>query len=635
VRTCLAKQPRDRWQSAADLRRELEWLAADDEADLGPIPPASRATPLRRRVHVAWTTVAVAGWLVALGALGLVFFRPEMATTGPPQPTLRAEVPAPTPRSAVDRAFHGPVAVSPDGGTVALAARGGDTSVIWITDLATDESRQLTGTEGARAPFWSPDGSALGFFASEKLKRIPREGGVPQTLADAPSGRGAAWSPEGVILFAPNVFGPLWVISEQGGEARPATEAEEGLSHRFPHFLADGRTFVFLRSRVVADHEMALASLDDPVPHGLRANQTAAYPVGNYLLFEDGGQLVAQRLDLGRKALVGGATPLVEDVWADSGMGMADFSASENGVVLWGTDYVQEQRLEWVDTSGRATVRLGRTGRFNVHRLSPDGRRLLVGITEPDTGDVELRILDLGTEELLLASPRLGWAGAWSPDSRRYATVDNETRIVVVDITSGSSTVLATTDGPTEVVDWSSDGDSLLLMQQNLETGAPDIMTIGAHDGAEPQAVLQSTAWDWPSRFSPDGRFVTFLSDRLAPGTGRYQLYATRFPEGGEVRQISADGVTWDPQPDCPWSPDGKFIYWIDPRGKLMRVPVATEGGFRAGSPQEVMAIAGASFLDITRDGRILTMVPTDDQPPPSLHLLVNWTNRLPRPGAR
>ena len=227
VKRCLAKHPDRRWQSANDLHDELQWIA-HDVTRATPVPSLGR-TPWRERAP--WLITAVAVVAVVTLVVG-VFGRAV-----PEPPVTRLEIN--TPPTADPASF----ALSPDGRQLVFVATADNGPKLWLRPLDQPGAQSLTGTDGASAPFWAPDGRALGFFAGGKLKRLDLGGGLPQVLADAPVGRGGTWSRDGVIVFAPSTTGPLMRLSASGGTAVMTTRLDQTRhqSHRWPHMLPDGR----------------------------------------------------------------------------------------------------------------------------------------------------------------------------------------------------------------------------------------------------------------------------------------------------------------------------------------------------------------------------------------------------------
>src|SRR5215470_3588648 len=238
VKTCLAKEPDERWQTADDLMRELRWIAesGSEAATRGPVTSGGK-----NRERLAWIA-ATATLLVALVAALLVIAR----LREPPVDTgvVRLTIPAPN-LIAVYSSF----AISPDGRR--LAFTGTDSSGkprLWVRQLDSLTPQPLPETDGAGYPFWSPDGRFIGFFAGGKLKKIDVSGGSPQTLCEAPNSRGGTWNRDGVIVFAPRTTSALYRVSAAGGDPAPLTTLDQAseASHRWPQFLPDGRHYLYL-----------------------------------------------------------------------------------------------------------------------------------------------------------------------------------------------------------------------------------------------------------------------------------------------------------------------------------------------------------------------------------------------------
>ena len=292
-KTCLAKDPEDRWQSAHDLEQRAH---VDRRGRLG---GGHRGSGRRRRgrERIAWLPWAAALVLAAAGfAAGRLFQRaPEAAV-------FRASIDLP-PQLDLER-NNASVALSPDGTTLALAATGADgRRLVWVRRMDGFGVQPLPGTDDAMIPFWSPDGRSIGFFAERKLKRVPAAGGVVQTICEAADGRGASWGVDDVIVFAPAPFGGLWKVSAAGGTATPLTRTDKpGATHRLPFFLPDGKRLLYFSGAQTSDKDKqsAIEVLDLATGKSTlvaRENSEGRYAEPGYLLFVREGNLMAQPLD--------------------------------------------------------------------------------------------------------------------------------------------------------------------------------------------------------------------------------------------------------------------------------------------------------------------------------------------------
>ena len=224
VERCLARDPEDRWQSARDVKAEIEWAR---KADVAPVPAEHSKLPSR-----LWAVIATLA-VFSLAALAWIYLR-EPADT-----PLRYVAILPPAKTSFDFATNlGPVALSPDGKRMVFAATGEDgKSQLWLRALDTANAQPLQNTEGGTFPFWSSDSRSVGFFADGKLKKLDTRGGPAIPLADAiGTGAGGSWSPKGFIVFAPTIFAPLLKIPSDGGSASPAVgmDVAMGTAHGFP-----------------------------------------------------------------------------------------------------------------------------------------------------------------------------------------------------------------------------------------------------------------------------------------------------------------------------------------------------------------------------------------------------------------
>jgi predicted Ser/Thr protein kinase len=329
VRKCLAKDPEERWQNAADLGSELKWIAeAGSQAGV----PAKVVAKRKGRERVAWIGFALATAAVAVLAYGYV------RRASPAPRAIRSSILVP-PKTSM-----GMVAVSPDGAELAFTAY--DTegkSQIWLRPLDGTAAKPLAGTEGAIFPFWSPDSRSIGFFADKKLKRVEAAGGgAPIAVCDAPNPTGAAWGRDGVILMGQGA-GPMLRVAAQGGAPVPATKLDASrheTAHRYPTFLPDGRHFLYLALNLAGGPEdqanqIWAGSTDDAkVERIARGYSNPIYASGHILLARE-GNLVAQAFDSGSRRLKGEPWTVVQQVGLFGGfVSLGQFSASEAGILV-------------------------------------------------------------------------------------------------------------------------------------------------------------------------------------------------------------------------------------------------------------------------------------------------------------
>src|SRR5712692_4264261 len=333
---CLEKSPERRFQSATDIAFALEAISGSSGVS-GQTMTAMASLPVRSRIRkqLPWIIAALLA-LALIAALPLVFLYLRNAPASRPN-VVRSMIPPPENAHLL---YFNEMAVSPDGLRLAFVAIGANgVTSLWLRPLAALSAQPLAGTEGASLPFWSPDSRFIGFFADGKLKKIDAAGGPPQTLCDAPSGRGGTWNRDGVIVFAPDIFSALYRVSAAGGAPAPLPldkSRKEKVQH-FPCFLPDGRHFIYRAGMTTAyardeGNGIYAGSLDSSeYKLILRADTYAVYASGHLLFWRDGA-LMAQPFDAQSLQLSGEAVPVAEQVQMSLTEVRAVFSASENGV---------------------------------------------------------------------------------------------------------------------------------------------------------------------------------------------------------------------------------------------------------------------------------------------------------------
>ena len=392
VKTCLAKDPEERWQSAGDVGKELSWVLE------GASGASSAAPSLRRTVWLPWVMAAVLA-VALVGSLVLGLRRgPESRTSvrffvAPPEGTKFLEVRALHHTGALaERVEPSPSSRRPKASTI------GETS-LYVRPLDALAAIPLKGTEGAVSPFWSPDGRFIGFFAQGKLQKIAAGGGPPQALCDSVFGNAAAWGRDGMIYFWEWSGGRegIYRVPAEGGTPAQITSydrAREGGSPAWPIFLTDRRQFLYLGGVFGRKEPRRLwaASLGFEQRRPLMAmDSRVAYFDSGYLIFVRDGTLLAQPFDAKALRVTGDPIPVSDDVWFHRATGNAAFSVSENGTLAYAAG-PSPSRLAWRDRSGREIGTVGGPAVFNSPRLSPDGTRVAVSVTDPRRG---VRHLDL------------------------------------------------------------------------------------------------------------------------------------------------------------------------------------------------------------------------------------------------
>jgi serine/threonine protein kinase len=665
VLDCLEKDPKERTQAASQVGLELKRFRRESSrsrvsritaarpiqvpsAGSGgpsgvqlPMDQSSTGLPVRGEATAAQGGggrrfgTAVLGIVAVLAlAAGYVVTRFIPGQSVSEQP-LRLSVELPSGLSFFQQ-WGGSTVISPDGKTIAFV---GTDSVgrqtLWIRPISTDQPVQLAGTDGALYPFWSPDSRSLGFFAGGKLKRVDVNGSPPLTLADAQTGRGGAWSPEGVIVFAPVVGQKdLFRVPASGGTHVAVTNHDSAgrRAPRYPFFLPDGKHFLYVSmdlgegtSDSRSDYQAWVGSLDgQSVELPLRGTSNIIYASG-YIVYLRQSTLIAQAFDPESFEISGDPIPIRTSInfWPQRAKG--DFSVSQNGVLLYGPKIGQgDGEILLIDRGGKETSLL-KANPEDWLQFSPDEKMIAFSETAEEDGNVDIWTFDqarkLRTRFTFEASPDR--YPVWSPDgssiyfsSRRGGKTSifkkatdgmGDEREVV---RSGAMDAYAT--------DISPDGRYLLLNPFSDSTGND----IGFADfaGDSSARFLSATRYneDYP-RFSPDGRWIAYMSDE----SGRDEVYVRPLGQTGGKAQVSAGGGQ---RPH--WAKSGELFFQS---GEMeMAVAVTVEGGRPVfGIPNSLFQVGGDRLLevaDVTDDGNTFLARRTGTRNQGrSMQIIIDW----------
>ncbi len=620
VQTCLAKEPEDRFQTAHDVMLQLQWIAEGGSQAGAPAVVVHRR---KNREKLAWGLSAVL--LLAAATLGVGFVLRAPKAESP----VRFQFVLPAGMSVVQAPR-----ISPDGKNLAFSAAGADGKTqIWIRPLEALDPRPVPGTEGASfRPFWAPDSRHIGFIAGGKLKKVDISGAPPQIICDAPTGADGAWGKNGVILFDGQASDPIRKVPASGGIPQVAAQQEEGTSVGWPYFLPDRRHFLYFQFGGGKGGAVMIGDLEDKEkPRKLLDSDSLAYyaPPGS-LLYVKEGTLVAQPFNASALKITGEPVPVAENMGAQ-GNGLADFSVSDDGVLVYRAGVSTDDRLVWMDRSGKELSEVGGTGHYGTTALSPDGTRLAMEMVDSRSNNYNIWVRDLarGVTSRLTFDPGDSSDPLWSPDGKR----------VVYDMTAKGTPGLFEKDasgtGPARSLwscgdtivagDWSRDGRYIAVMRLT-KTNSWDIWAFPTDGTTKPFAVITGQFSEILPTFSPDGRYISYMSNE----TGRFEVYVQQFPGPGGKWQVSANGGR-EPH----WSADGKSIYFQSPDSKIMAVPVDTKDTFTAGVPQ---ALFSAPILPgqrrnnfaITADGqKFLILAPVGKESLAPMVVILHWPSAL------
>ncbi len=633
VRKCLEKDRDRRYQSARDLAIDLGDLKREIES--GTIPSKKAALSIEQpkpRVRPAMWRWVILLLVIAALFLAILYFRPTPAD----RDSIRFAVSLPGTWITTEMSNHH-LAVSPDGQRLAFVVESEGRRMLWVRPRDSVLAKALAGTEGAVSPFWSSDSRWIGFFAEGKLKKIEASGGPPQILCDVPIGDGTGtWSREGTILFAGIGGGNagIYRVSDTGAALTLVMKPDRSRGEPFlfwPHFLPDGRHFFYTAyDEQLRRNFVFIGSLDTGQSRpAFEASSRVEYVPPGYLLYVREATLLAHPFDAGALKFTGEPIPIAEQVRYFGPTGYADFSASES--LLAYRAGVIASRLVWFDRNGREMGAVASSGQYEEPRLSPDEKKVAVGLVDPREGTIDIWLLELTRDlatRITATKLKTEYGPAWSPDGRYLVyTADmkgppNLYRKMLSG--TGDAEELLPVGEVQYADDWSADGRFIVYAEAGAKTKM-DLWILPLFGDRKPFPFLNTPSNEKGARFSPDGGWVAYVSDE----SGKNEVYVQSFQKSDEKWTISTAGGS---QPV--WRRDGRELFYLAADNKLMVLPVKVGASFEAGVPTVLFRIdpAAQHSYDVTSDGQRF-LVNTNVTRAESLPItaVVNWTASLKR----
>jgi eukaryotic-like serine/threonine-protein kinase len=647
LQRCLQKDPKQRLQAIGDARISLdEVLSGAPEAASGvaapPLPAWRRAIP--------WTAGLLA---VAIAILATWILKPTPVVV--PEVPMRLQIAIPHGIGLVTNTAY---ALSPDGRELAFAGTGTDgVQRLWVRSLDSLQAKPLPGTESPNlvAPFfWSPDSRFIAFDAGGKLKKVSIAEGSVETICNLDRGMaavGGSWNRDGVIIFGQSEGG-LMQVPASGGTASPLTVVDRSrgeFHHVMPSFLPDGRHFLYAREGSPEVEGVYVGSLDakpeQQSPKRFLASQdgiatyvpSSSPGLGN-LLFDTEGTLRAQPFDAQRLELYGEPVALADNL--ASFVGGASFRASDTGVVVYRTGGQGAFQLNWYDEQGKSLGTVGEPAELILsERLSPDGTRAAESRIDA-RGVPFIWLLDFsrGTDERFTFGSPGSVYPVWSPDGKRivFASggLDRDLYEKPANGATGEELLLKSDQGKTPT-SWSRDGRFLLYSAGGAK-GKNELWVLPMEGDTKPFPFLRTDFNNTDGQFSPDGRWVAYVSDE----SGSNEIYVRPFsPEAGGT--VSSAGGKWlisnDGGAAPRWRADGKALYYIAPDGKLMAVEITTTPAFQARVPKalfqapQLPPVGTGTFSpwDLAADGKRFLFVSPATAAEGPFTVLLNWQAAL------
>jgi serine/threonine protein kinase/Tol biopolymer transport system component len=578
---CLAKNPDDRWHSAADLAAELQWIA---EEKLRAVPesavtaPGGEATnPRARSRERLWMAAAALALVALVGVTAWLFPRPA-----PPPAPISFTI---GPPDGVDLSpGPGLLALSPDGSQLAFTTGAGLELRLWVRPLTSLVPRRLDRGDTAWHPIWSPDGRFIAFAGSggaAPLRKLELAGGGASTLAETSTGR-AAWAP-GVVLY--ENASKIYSVPEAGGQSTLVMSLDasrQEVAMRWPAFLPDGRRFlVAVQSADASKNALVLASLDSPERTVLVNALSNVDYAGGYLFYQREGTLMAHPFDAGAGRLTGEAFPVVEDIRYNTGNGRAAFSVSASGTLAYVVEdraSVDDRRIALFDRTGRRVRQLGAGGPYSQAAFSPNGRQAIVTQEPPAPALRSLHLLDVDRgvfTRFTVGQAEERWP-VWSHDGSQvyfYSIRSGKGGIYRRSAGGGATTdeLIIESEQSLAPSGISPDGQHLLVTRGLADSQRIMVLSVSG-DRKFVEAFPGSTVAQLMAQFSPDGKWIAY-TESTGPAGG--DVYLQPFPADGRRVRVSPSDGGRHPY----WMPDGKSIVYRTLKDAVVSVDLKLEGG--------------------------------------------------------
>jgi Tol biopolymer transport system component len=550
-------------------------------------------------------------------------------------------------RQPENTSYPGMPSVSPDGRYLTFSAVGPEgRRMLWLRPLDALHATVIKGTEGASAPFWSPDSESIAFFGGKDLKKVKTTGGAPENICQAEaSPGGGSWNRDGVILFAPSLSDGLYRVAASGGRPQQVLKLDESKSERadlWPQFLPDGKHFVFYQQTDLTETSgVYVGSMDQPEYRRLFTSQTNAVysaaapqtPKTGYLLYINERNLMAQQFNSGRMETTEEPITLANDIGAVRSMALSPISVSTTGVLVYQGVGQPTRQMVWMDRGGKQLAVSGTPGNWGPPRISPDGNRAIVGKSGPDGGIAHLWLLDAGGgAEQMTDGPMHEGSPIWSPDGSRIAHFGKQGDAYDIfvrpaQVGSKAELLLKGTDRKLPT-DWSHDGKYIAFTVKGQGTEF-DLWaySVGDRRAAPILDTIYSEAF---ATVSPDGKWLAYQSD----ASGRNEVYVQSF-----------DGLSNDTKRRWKVSKDGGLPHWRYDSGELLymtsdgrivsvSIHLGADGGIESGPPQTLFQTRPVpktwNLYDAAPDGqRFLVNIPLEWTSALPITVVTNWTEKL------
>jgi serine/threonine-protein kinase len=638
VLECLAKEPSERYQAVGEVAKELRRFKREstrsrtmDTAALRVQPTSAGAPerlPLWRKAGF-WQTLSAA---LALAAVVLAW-RPWHTGDALAPGVMRFSLQLPLTAPLVGGAST--IALSPDGRNFVYLGLTGGVPKLFLRPLDRLTAEPLAGTEGASDPFFSHDGRWIAFFAGGKLRKVSTFGGSPQDICDVPGFmRGGWWSPDDVIWFG-QINSGISRVPAGGGTPTEATilDTTKGeISHRFPQLLPDGKTLMFtVKHNNITSFDDAVIAVENIETHErknlLRGGSFARYTAPGFVTYARASSIYAVPFDPSASEPLAPPLPAEEGGMLNPLSGDANYGVSRTGLLIYapvGAYSGLDATLAWIDKQGAVRPLLDSTRAYGEGSVSPDGEKIAMTIRAAND-DIWVYHRTRGTLTRITFGGGNSGYPLWTQDGNRIVYLSERGRMFTISSKSWDGSGVEEPVGevmnldPTSWHALSPDGRTVAFGRQG------DIWTMPLSGAGTPAAFIASPATEFNPDFSPDGRFMSFISNE----SGRPELYVVPFPDRKGKYQVSTGGAFL-----ARWSADGRKLFYISGL-EVMEVDISAGGSLDFSAPRRAVQLPEQwnGFWDVAADGRsfLVGLTRTTAVNTAQVNVVVGWTDELRR----
>jgi serine/threonine-protein kinase len=630
VFTALSKLPADRFGSAAEFSSALH----------DPTRVSTIAMPATARVRqTQWRTTAIiaAAALVAGTALGMLLKRNQ--TVADPG-VVRVLMTLPDSGGALPL-DNSSITISPDGRRIAYVGPSKTGRMLWVREMSEFQGKPLPETEGAQAPFFSPNGDFIGFFGEganqAKLMVTPATGGMVRTVvADSAAPWGGSWGRDGNIYFTFTSSG-LGRVSEEGGAvfriSRPDTTAGDQ-EHDYVQTLPGGKAAIVQVWRGSPSQNViaALPFATGKIKKIVNGTFARFLPPDKLIYGTPDGRVFAVTFDEKSLAATTDPVQVLDNVRVEGKDGTLQFAVSESGALVYVPGGEDERNIVWVSRNGNQTpVDSTWVGDFSDVALSPDGGRLAITITGNDGNSVWVKRLPNGS------LTRLTLTGSsdrptWTPDGRTvaYLATRGGKRTAWMRRADGSNDEQPVNRKAPQLdeVSFSPDGRFTILRTLGTSANTRKLLTTTSPDST-PKPLVHTDYDNYAAVISPNGKWMAYGSNE----SRQDEVYVRPFPAVDSARwTISVSGGT-EPM----WSRNGRELFFRTPSGDMMAVPITGGNTFQAGTPVKLfnnpnlVTSERHHAYDVGLDGQHFLMIRNSQKNSQTLGVVVNWGSEIAR----